>query len=105
MFTAYRPKQVTWNWLVVSGKKDGSVGVVHGVGYEDGTISVSFCGEQERWAGSSSHLEKAKKLAVGQKTRVKLAVKQPRFGWSGHSHGSVGTIAAIDGDGIHTSRL
>ncbi|VVA96998.1 unnamed protein product [Arabis nemorensis] len=81
----------------------GSVGVVHGVGYEgdewDGTTSVSFCGEQERWAGSSSHLEKAKKLAVGQKTRVKLAVKQPRFGWSGHSHGSVGTIAAIDADG------
>ncbi|KAF8080134.1 hypothetical protein N665_0973s0014 [Sinapis alba] len=77
-----------------------SVGVVHGVGYEgDGTTSVSFCGEQERWAGPSSHLEKAKKLAVGQKTRVKLAVKQPRFGWSGHSHGSVGTIAAIDGDG------
>ncbi|KAG2334172.1 hypothetical protein Bca52824_005352 [Brassica carinata] len=81
----------------------GSVGVVHGVGYEgdewDGTISVSFCGEQERWSGSFTHLEKAKKLVVGQKTRVKLAVKQPRFGWSGHSHGSVGTIAAIDADG------
>lgn len=81
----------------------GSVGVVHGVGYEgdewDGTTSVSFCGEQERWAGPTSHLEKAKKLVVGQKTRVKLAVKQPRFGWSGHSHGSVGTIAAIDADG------
>ncbi|XP_013625508.1 E3 ubiquitin-protein ligase KEG isoform X2 [Brassica napus] len=81
----------------------GSVGVVHGVGYEgdewDGTISVSFCGEQERWTGSFTHLDKAKKLVVGQKTRVKLAVKQPRFGWSGHSHGSVGTIAAIDADG------
>jgi E3 ubiquitin-protein ligase KEG len=81
----------------------GSVGVVHGVGYEgdewDGTTSVSFCGEQERWAGPTSHLEKAKKLVVGQKTRVKLAVKQPRFGWSGHSHGSVGTISAIDADG------
>ncbi|KAJ0229051.1 Mind bomb [Hirschfeldia incana] len=80
-----------------------SVGVVRGLGYEgdewDGTTSVSFCGEQERWAGSSSHLEKAKKLAVGQRTRVKPAVKQPRFGWSGHSHGSVGTIAAIERDG------
>ncbi|CAN1781254.1 E3 ubiquitin-protein ligase KEG, partial [Linum perenne] len=54
---------------------------------------------QERWVGPTCHLERVEKLVVGQKVRVKLCVKQPRFGWSGHSHGSVGTIAGIDADG------
>ncbi|KAE8714739.1 E3 ubiquitin-protein ligase KEG [Hibiscus syriacus] len=81
----------------------GSVGVVQGIGYEgdqwDGSTLVAFCGEQERWVGPTSHLEKVDRLIVGKKVRVKLSVKQPRFGWSGHSHTSVGTIAAIDADG------
>ncbi|TYI85767.1 hypothetical protein E1A91_D04G018900v1 [Gossypium mustelinum] len=81
----------------------GSVGVVQGIGYEgdewDGSTLVAFCGEQERWVGPTSHLEKVDRLVIGQKVRVKLSVKQPRFGWSGHSHTSVGTIAAIDADG------
>ncbi|CAN1316141.1 E3 ubiquitin-protein ligase KEG [Linum perenne] len=53
----------------------------------------------ERWVGPTCHLERVERLIVGQKVRVKLCVKQPRFGWSGHSHGSVGTIAGIDADG------
>ncbi|KAG4150634.1 hypothetical protein ERO13_D04G016100v2 [Gossypium hirsutum] len=81
----------------------GSVGVVQGIGYEgdewDGSTLVAFCGEQERWVGPTSHLEKVDRLVIGQKVRVKLSVKQPRFGWSGHSHTSVGTIAAIDANG------
>ncbi|XP_038995389.1 E3 ubiquitin-protein ligase KEG-like [Hibiscus syriacus] len=81
----------------------GSVGVVQGIGFEgdewDGSTLVAFCGEQERWVGPTSHLQKVQSLVVGQKVRVKLSVKQPRFGWSGHSHTSVGTIAAIDADG------
>ncbi|KAK9912711.1 hypothetical protein M0R45_036561 [Rubus argutus] len=81
----------------------GSVGVVQGLGYEgdkwDGTTFVGFCGEQERWVGPTSDLGRANRLLVGQKVRVKLSVKQPRFGWSGHSHASVGTIAGIDADG------
>lgn len=88
------------NWKSVG---PGSVGVVQGIGYDgdewDGSIYVGFCGEQERWAGPTSHLERVERLMVGQKVRVKLSVKQPRFGWSGHSHGSVGTISAIDADG------
>uniref|UniRef100_A0A6M2EBL6 RING-type E3 ubiquitin transferase n=1 Tax=Populus davidiana TaxID=266767 RepID=A0A6M2EBL6_9ROSI len=88
------------NWKSVG---PGSVGVVQGIGYDgdewDGIIYVGFCGEQERWAGPTSHLERVERLMVGQKVRVKLSVKQPRFGWSGHSHGSVGTISAIDADG------
>ncbi|KAL9263039.1 E3 ubiquitin-protein ligase KEG-like protein [Drosera capensis] len=81
----------------------GSVGVVQGLRYEgcewDGSVIAAFCGEQERWVGPISHLEKAYILMVGQKVRVPSSVKQPRFGWSGHSHASVGTIAAIDADG------
>ncbi|XWS65471.1 hypothetical protein CRYUN_Cryun05aG0115600 [Craigia yunnanensis] len=81
----------------------GSVGVVQGIGYEgdewDGSTFVAFCGEQERWVGPTSHLESVDRLIVGQKVRVKLSVKQPRFGWSGHSHTSIGTIVAIDADG------
>lgn len=88
------------NWKSVG---PGSVGVVQGIGYDgdewDGSIYVGFCGEQERWAGPTSHLERVERLMVGQKVRVTLSVKQPRFGWSGHSHGSVGTISAIDADG------
>ncbi|KAE8038428.1 hypothetical protein FH972_010939 [Carpinus fangiana] len=88
------------NWKSIG---PGSVGVVQGIGYEgdewDGTTYVGFCGEQEKWVGLPSHLERVFRLVVGQKVRVKLSVKQPRFGWSGHSHGSVGTISAIDADG------
>ncbi|GMH30499.1 hypothetical protein Nepgr_032342 [Nepenthes gracilis] len=81
----------------------GSIGVVQGLGYGrdewDGTIFVGFCGEPERWVGPISHLERVDRLVVGQKVRVKLSVKQPRFGWSGHNHASVGTVSAIDADG------
>ncbi|KAJ4824066.1 hypothetical protein Tsubulata_032581 [Turnera subulata] len=95
-----RLREDTSSWKSIG---PGSVGIVHGIGYDgdqwDGNIYVGFCGEQERWAGPTSHLERAEKLMVGQKVRVKLSVKQPRFGWSGHSHGSVGTVSAIDADG------
>nr|XP_023889713.1 E3 ubiquitin-protein ligase KEG isoform X1 [Quercus suber] len=88
------------NWKSIG---PGSVGVVQGIGYEgdewNGTTYVGFCGEQERWVGPTSHLQRVERLMVGQKVSVKLSVKQPRFGWSGHSHASVGTISAIDADG------
>ncbi|RDX78258.1 E3 ubiquitin-protein ligase KEG, partial [Mucuna pruriens] len=88
------------NWKSIG---PGSVGVVQGIGYEedesDRSIFVGFCGEQEKWVGPSSHLERFDKLFVGQKVRVKQYVKQPRFGWSGHTHASIGTIQAIDADG------
>ncbi|KAI4382953.1 hypothetical protein MLD38_008842 [Melastoma candidum] len=81
----------------------GCIGTVQGLGYEgdecDGTMYVAFCGEQERWVGPCSNIEKVRKLKVGQQVKVKLSVKQPRFGWSGHSHLSIRTISAIDGDG------
>ncbi|KAG8363717.1 hypothetical protein BUALT_Bualt19G0051400 [Buddleja alternifolia] len=87
-------------WKSVS---PGSVGVVQGIGYEknewDGTIYVGFCGEQEPWVGNTSDLERVDKLIVGQRVKVKNSIKQPRFGWSGHNHASVGTISAIDADG------
>ncbi|CAL0335141.1 unnamed protein product [Lupinus luteus] len=88
------------NWKSVG---PGSVGVVQGIGYEgdelDRSTYVDFCGEQEKWVGPSSHLERVDKLFVGQKVRVKEYVKQPRFGWSGHTHASIGTIQGIDADG------
>ncbi|CAL5330573.1 unnamed protein product [Camellia sinensis] len=81
----------------------GSIGIVQGNVYEgdewDGSVCVGFCGEQEGWVGPASHLERADKLMVGQRVRVKIFVKQPRFGWSGHNHASVGIISAIDADG------
>ncbi|KAL3829814.1 hypothetical protein ACJIZ3_018616 [Penstemon smallii] len=81
----------------------GSVGVVQGIGYEknewDGSVFVGFCGEQELWVGKTTDLERVYKLTVGQRIKVKNSVKQPRFGWSGHSHASIGTISAIDADG------
>lgn len=95
-----RLKDDAGNWKSV---EPGSIGVIQGLGYEgdewDGNVSVGFCGEQEKWVGPISHLEKVDKLMLGQKVRVKFSVKQPRFGWSGHSHASVGTIISIDADG------
>nr|CAB3465350.1 unnamed protein product [Digitaria exilis] len=89
--------------------RPGSIGVVHGVGYEgdvwDGTIHVAFCGEQERWIGPSSQLEGVSKFVVGQRVRIRGCIRQPRFGWSNHNHASIGTISSIDADGklrIHT---
>ncbi|KAL2461125.1 E3 ubiquitin-protein ligase KEG [Abeliophyllum distichum] len=81
----------------------GSIGVVQGIVYEGNewneNIVVGFCGEQELWVGNFSHLERVDKLLVGQRIKVKNSVKQPRFGWSGHNHASIGTISAIDADG------
>ncbi|GKA25806.1 E3 ubiquitin protein ligase KEG [Tanacetum coccineum] len=81
----------------------GSIGVVQGMVYEedrwDGNISVGFCGEQDHWVGRTTHLEKVNKLTNGQRVRVKSSVTHPRFGWSGHSHSSIGVISAIDADG------
>ncbi|KAK7301328.1 hypothetical protein RJT34_12189 [Clitoria ternatea] len=81
----------------------GSVGVVQEIGYEgnevDRSTFVGFCREQEKWVGPSSHLERFGKLFVGQKVRVKQSVKKPRFGWSGNTHASIGTIQAIDANG------
>ncbi|WJX36648.1 hypothetical protein P8452_24505 [Trifolium repens] len=95
-----RLKENANNWKSIV---PGSVGVVQGIGYEgdetDRSTYVGFCGEQEKWVGPSSHLERADKLFAGQKVRVKQYVKQPRFGWSGHTHASIGTIQAIDADG------
>lgn len=81
----------------------GSIGIVQGMVYEedrwDGNISVGFCGEQDQWVGPTTHLEKVNKLTNGQRVRVKSSVTHPRFGWSGHSHSSIGVISAIDADG------
>ncbi|GAV69413.1 Ank domain-containing protein/Pkinase domain-containing protein/zf-C3HC4 domain-containing protein/Ank_2 domain-containing protein/Ank_4 domain-containing protein [Cephalotus follicularis] len=91
------------NAIIWKSIRPGSVGVVQGLRYEgdewDGSTFVGFCGEQEKWVGPTSHLERVERLGAGQKVRVKLSVKQPRFGWSGHSNASVGTISAIDADG------
>ncbi|KAL3537766.1 hypothetical protein ACH5RR_001132 [Cinchona calisaya] len=81
----------------------GSIGMVQGIRCEgnelDGSIFVGFCGEPDQWVGNTIHLERVRNLIVGQRVRVKNSVKQPRFGWSGHSHASVGTITSIDADG------
>ncbi|KAF6155421.1 hypothetical protein GIB67_019947 [Kingdonia uniflora] len=81
----------------------GSIGCVQGIGYDgdlwNGNVLVGFCGESEQWAGPFSELKKVDGPVIGQRVRVKMSVKQPRFGWSGHSHGSVGTVSTIDADG------
>ncbi|KAK2985561.1 hypothetical protein RJ640_015197 [Escallonia rubra] len=81
----------------------GSIGVVQGIGYEgdhwNGSVFVGFCGEQDQWLGPTTHLERVDKLVIGKQVKVKFCVKHPRFGWSGHTHASVGTISAIDADG------
>ncbi|XP_059652018.1 E3 ubiquitin-protein ligase KEG isoform X2 [Cornus florida] len=101
-----RMKNNANNWKSI---EPGSIGVVQGIVYDGdewcGNILVGFCGEQEGWVGPTSHLERVDRLIIGHRVRVKRCVKQPRFGWSGHSHASVGTISAIDADGklrMHT---
>lgn len=81
----------------------GSIGVIQGIGYKgdvwDGTVLVGFCRESELWAGQTSKLERVDRFATGQRVRVKPNVKDPRFGWSGHTHASIVSIAAVDADG------
>ncbi|KAK4285339.1 hypothetical protein QN277_002047 [Acacia crassicarpa] len=81
----------------------GSIGIVQGIGFNgdewDGSTCVGFCGEQESWVGPTSHLERVDTLSAGQKVRVKQTIKNPTFGWAGHTHADVGTISAIDADG------
>ncbi|KAJ3676288.1 hypothetical protein LUZ60_003700 [Juncus effusus] len=83
--------------------KPGSIGVVNGLGFEDntwdGNVHVAFCGEQERWVGPTGQLEGVSRFVVGQRVRFKRHVRQPRFGWSNHTHSSIGTISSIDADG------
>ena len=81
----------------------GSIGVVQGLGYKkdvwDGTVLVGFCGESELWAGKTAKLERVDRFKTGQRVRVKTNVKNPRFGWSGHTHASIVSIIAVDADG------
>nr|XP_023928189.1 E3 ubiquitin-protein ligase KEG-like [Quercus suber]POE91085.1 e3 ubiquitin-protein ligase keg [Quercus suber] len=81
----------------------GSIGVVQGLGYKkdvwDGTVLVGFCGESELWAGQTAKLERVDRFKTGQRVRVKTNVKNPRFGWSGHTHASIVSIIAVDADG------
>ncbi|KAL4203568.1 hypothetical protein AMTRI_Chr01g104540 [Amborella trichopoda] len=86
--------------------RPGSVGIVQGYGEAmanngevEKTVLVGFCGEQERWESSQSELERVEPITIGQKVRVKGWVRQPRFGWSGNSHASVGTVVGVDADG------
>ena len=70
------------NWKSVG---PGSGFVLQGIRYDGdnwGSLYDGFSGEQERWAGPTSHLERAERLMIGQKVRVKLSVKQRRLGWS-----------------------
>ncbi|KAL8028693.1 hypothetical protein ABFX02_14G177400 [Erythranthe guttata] len=83
-------------------RSNGRVGIVQGNAYEENEHDVAvvgFCGEQDPWVGSIADLERVDKLTVGEKVKVKNSVKQPRFGWSGHTHTSIGTISAVDADG------
>ncbi|BBN00251.1 E3 ubiquitin-protein ligase KEG [Marchantia polymorpha subsp. ruderalis] len=94
------------------GVRPGSVGVVQGIAYESEgdeygrPLLIGFCGEQERWIGLHSEVLRVQPIRVGQLVQVKASVKQPRFGWSGHNHGSRGTVTLIDADGrlrLHSS--
>lgn len=83
--------------------RPGSIGVVQGLAYEtdieERAVLVGFCGEQERWLGLPHELVRVQPFSIGQQVCVKESVKQPRFGWCGNNHESVGTVTSIDADG------
>ncbi|KAJ7547407.1 hypothetical protein O6H91_08G084400 [Diphasiastrum complanatum] len=93
------------------GGRPGSIGIVQGIVYESeemekNSILVGFCGELERWTGLASEVERITPIRVGQQVRVQSSVIQPRFGWSGHDHGSICTVTMVDADGrlrVHSS--
>ncbi|XP_024545688.1 E3 ubiquitin-protein ligase KEG isoform X2 [Selaginella moellendorffii] len=95
-------QETKYGW---KGARPGSVGIVQGIGYENGgdyderALLVGFCGEQERWIGLPSEVERAMPLKASQRIRVKASVSQPRFGWSGHDHSTITTITTVDADG------
>jgi E3 ubiquitin-protein ligase KEG len=90
-----KPNVTSWKSVV-----PGSIGVVQGIGYEENQcIIVGFCGEQDQYVGQVCNLERVESFVIGKRVKVKTSLNHPRFGWSGHSHNSIGTISRIDGDG------
>eukprot|EP00249_Psilotum_nudum_P023910 c29025_g1_i1 orf=417-5300(+) len=83
--------------------RPGSIGVVQGLAYEgdveERAVLIGFCAEQARWLGLPHELERVEPIRVGQQVCVKSSVKQPRFGWCGNDHRSLGTVTSIDADG------
>ena len=60
--------------------------------------TVDMPGHRTAWLAELQELEHAapRELAVGDRVRVRRAVRVPRFGWGSVDHESVGTLLSVD---------
>lgn len=61
-------------------------------------VTVDMPGRHNAWLAELHELEHAapRELAVGDRVRVRRAVRVPRFGWGSVDHDSVGTLLSVD---------
>ncbi|GBG76085.1 hypothetical protein CBR_g21745 [Chara braunii] len=73
--------------------KHSSIGIVQVV-REKGVLEVAMCSQMKLWFADPADmaLYDPPPFAIGDQVRVKASVKEPRFGWGGETHMSVGPI-------------
>ena len=61
-------------------------------------VTVDMPGRHNAWLAELQELERAapRELTVGDRVRVRRAVRVPRFGWGSVDHDSVGTLLSVD---------
>ena len=74
-----------------------SVGTLLSIG-DPNRVTVDMPGRHNAWLAELQELEHAapRELAVGDRVRVRRAVRVPRFGWGSVDHDSVGTLLSVD---------
>ena len=74
-----------------------SVGTLLSTG-DPNRVTVDMPGRHNAWLAELQELERAapRELAVGDRVRVRRAVRVPRFGWGSVDHDSVGTLLSVD---------
>ncbi|KAF3549576.1 hypothetical protein DY000_02000535 [Brassica cretica] len=79
------------------GANPKSVGFVQNILAENEDMIVAFCSGEARLL--ANEVVKLIPLDKGQHVRLRKDVKEPRFGWRGQSHDSVGSVLCVDDDG------
>ena len=74
-----------------------SVGTLLSIG-DPHRVTVDMPGRHAAWLAELQELEHAapRELAVGDRVRVRRAIRVPRFGWGSVDHDSVGTLLSVD---------
>ncbi|XP_047095447.1 E3 ubiquitin-protein ligase KEG-like [Lolium rigidum] len=77
----------------------GSVGVVYSI-RPDSSLLLGLCYLPNPWLCEPEEVEHVDAFKIGHQVCVKRSVAEPRYGWGGETHHSVGKIIDIESDGL-----